>query len=142
MAFNQGCRAIVPREAISARFLTYALVSARGELAARGRGTTFMELSAAQMGEVMVPVPTEANQRAIADYLDRETARIDTLIEEQQRLIELLQERRSRVLDALIAGATGPQMPLKYATENVSVGIVIQPAQWYGDVRRSVRRPA
>ena len=28
---------------------------------------------------------------AIADYLDRETARIDTLIEEQQRLIEMLQ---------------------------------------------------
>ena len=33
----------------------------------------------------------------IADYLDRETARIDTLIEEQQRLIEMLRERRLRL---------------------------------------------
>ena len=38
------------------------------------------------------PAPRRA--AAIADYLDRETARIDTLIEEQQRLIEMLRERR------------------------------------------------
>ena len=40
-------------------------------------------------------MPPLDEQRAIADYLDRETARIDTLIEEQQRLIEMLRERRS-----------------------------------------------
>ena len=39
-------------------------------------------------------MPQLDEQRAIADYLDRETARIDTLIEEQQRLIEMLRERR------------------------------------------------
>ncbi|MGW6526617.1 restriction endonuclease subunit S [Streptomyces venezuelae] len=41
-----------------------------------------------------IPLPSLATQRAIADYLGRETARIDTLIEEQQRLIEMLRERR------------------------------------------------
>ncbi|MFF0243540.1 restriction endonuclease subunit S [Streptosporangium sandarakinum] len=45
-----------------------------------------------------VPVPPLEEQRAIADYLDRETARIDTLIEEQQRLIEMLRERRSAMI--------------------------------------------
>lgn len=44
---------------------------------------------------VEVHLPTPAEQRAIAAYLDRETARIDTLIAEQQRLVELLVERRS-----------------------------------------------
>ncbi|HPZ95752.1 MAG TPA: restriction endonuclease subunit S, partial [Mycobacterium sp.] len=39
-------------------------------------------------------------QRAIADYLDRETARIDALMEEQQRLIELLRERRQSVIES------------------------------------------
>lgn len=53
-----------------------------------------MELSAAQFAAVLVPLPAPAEQRAIADYLDRETARIGTLIDEQQRLIELLRERR------------------------------------------------
>jgi len=44
-----------------------------------------------------VLVPPLDEQRAIADYLDRETGRIDALIEEQQRLIELLRERRDSV---------------------------------------------
>ncbi|MFC5814139.1 restriction endonuclease subunit S [Nonomuraea harbinensis] len=50
-------------------------------------------------------LPPAAEQRAIADYLDRETARIDTLIEEQQRLIEMLRERREATIrSALLSG--------------------------------------
>ena len=49
---------------------------------------------AATLRRLADPVPPLEEQRAIADYLDRETARIDTLIEEQQRLIEMLRERR------------------------------------------------
>ncbi|MEV6056909.1 restriction endonuclease subunit S [Streptomyces sp. NPDC052107] len=44
-------------------------------------------------------LPPADEQRAIAHYLDRETARIDTLIEEQQRLIEMLRERRQAIID-------------------------------------------
>ncbi|MGW3492627.1 restriction endonuclease subunit S [Streptomyces sp. NPDC001020] len=46
-------------------------------------------------------LPPADEQRAIADYLDRETARIDTLIEEQQRLIELLHERRHSLINGV-----------------------------------------
>lgn len=55
------------------------------------------------INRIKMPYPGRAEQQAIADYLDRETARIDTLIEEQQRLIEMLRERRS----AEISRATG-----------------------------------
>ena len=60
------------------------------------------ELDLQQRASVMpIPLPPLEEQRAIADYLDRETARIDTLIEEQQRLIEMLRERRAATdLDA------------------------------------------
>lgn len=44
-------------------------------------------------------LPPAQEQGAIADYLDRETGRIDTLIEEQQRLIGMLGERRQAVID-------------------------------------------
>lgn len=54
---------------------------------------------------VLLP-PTE-EQRAIADYLGRETARIDTLIEEQQRLIEMLRERRNAVIASSLAPTAG-----------------------------------
>lgn len=97
VAFNQGCRAIVPFDGTSARYLTYALVAAGPELDSLGRGTTFMELSAVHMAALELPVPPLDEQRAIADYLDGETARIDTIIEEQQRLIEMLRERRRAV---------------------------------------------
>jgi type I restriction enzyme S subunit len=52
--------------------------------------------------KVPLPLPPLKEQRAIAVYLDRETARIDTLIEEQQRLIEMLRERRSALISAAL----------------------------------------
>lgn len=52
-----------------------------------------------------VLLPPLDEQHAIADYLDRETARIDNLIETQERLIELLRERRvAAVMRALLRG--------------------------------------
>ncbi|EWM16066.1 type I restriction enzyme [Kutzneria sp. 744] len=59
-------------------------------------------IGTAQINALPVPVPPHSEQRAIADYLDRETARIDTLIEEQQRLVELVRERREAEADALL----------------------------------------
>lgn len=58
-----------------------------------------------------VPVPPLEEQRAIADFLDRETARIDTLIEEQQRLIEMLRERRQDLIRAAVLGSASPFSP-------------------------------
>ena len=58
-----------------------------------------------QMRTIIIPVPPLEEQRAVADYLGRETARIDTLIEEQQRLIEMLHERREATIRrTLLAG--------------------------------------
>lgn len=53
-----------------------------------------MEISSAQLSEVRLPAPPLDEQRAIADYLDRETQKIDELIAEQRDLIETLRELR------------------------------------------------
>lgn len=71
-----------------------------------------------------VLLPPIDEQRAIADYLDHETARIDTLIEEQQHLIEMLRERRAAVLSA--AFDTGP------STEATKVGRLLAARPSYG----------
>lgn len=65
--------------------------------------TALPSMTQGELGSHRMPLPPLDEQRAIADFLDRETARIDTLIEEQQRLIELLRERRTTT----IADATG-----------------------------------
>lgn len=48
--------------------------------------------------KVPLPLPPLPDQRAIANYLDRETARIDTLINEQERLVEMLRERQQAII--------------------------------------------
>jgi type I restriction enzyme S subunit len=60
-----------------------------------------------------VPQPPLDTQRAIADYLDRETALIDTLIEQQQRLTDLLRERRDAVWARGLASAHSSGIPVQ-----------------------------
>ena len=101
-AFNQGCKAVVPSPAVDEKYLAYVLVAARPILEALGRGTTFMEISASDLGSLLVPATGWEEQRRIADYLDRETATIDALIEKQRRMVRLLEERRyEAIADAL-----------------------------------------
>lgn len=57
------------------------------------------------MKSIKIPVPPEPEQRAIADYLDRETAQIDAFIAKNEELITLLTERRAAVIaDAATGG--------------------------------------
>lgn len=79
--------------------------------------TTFdRRITKYDFGGIPIPVPPLPTQRAIADYLDRETARIDALIAAKQRMVELLEERwRSvvvRTMTALIAERGA--IPLRY----------------------------
>ncbi|MFC0314736.1 restriction endonuclease subunit S [Gordonia phosphorivorans] len=53
---------------------------------------------------MLIPRPPKTEQDLIVAFLDRETARIDTLIEEQQRLIDLLRERRISLITRQVAG--------------------------------------
>ena len=58
-----------------------------------------------------MPPPTE--QSAIAAFLDRETAKIDALVEEQKRLIELLKEKRQAVISHAVTKGLDPNAPMK-----------------------------
>ncbi|PCC97330.1 restriction endonuclease subunit S [Halopseudomonas pelagia] len=57
--------------------------------------------------------PTPSEQTQIARFLDHETARIDTLIEEQQRLVELLKEKRQAVISHAVTKGLDPTVPMK-----------------------------
>ncbi|WPP46071.1 restriction endonuclease subunit S [Pseudomonas sp. AN-1] len=57
--------------------------------------------------------PPRAEQTKIARFLDHETARIDALIEEQQRLIELLKEKRQAVISHAVTKGLDPSVPMK-----------------------------
>lgn len=59
------------------------------------------------------PVPNKEEQTQIANFLDYETAQIDTLIEKQQTLIQLLKEKRQAVISHAVTKGLNPDAPMK-----------------------------
>ena len=86
----------------TSRFLRYLLcvAASRRDLAIssvrRANRRVVRRLRCARRSGVAISLPTSDEQRAIADFLDAETARIDALIAKKRRMIELLDERRRR----------------------------------------------
>jgi type I restriction enzyme S subunit len=70
-------------------------------------------ISYEQFGAIPLPYPVPDEQHAIATFLDHETAKIDALIEKQQRLIELLKEKRQAVISHAVTKGLNPNVPLK-----------------------------
>ncbi|QHQ51514.1 restriction endonuclease subunit S [Aeromonas media] len=66
-----------------------------------------------EMKNIILPIPTDTEQRTIAAFLDYETARIDRLIAQQQRLIELLKEKRQAVISHAVTKGINPDAPMK-----------------------------
>lgn len=80
-------------------------------------------LAVEMIAALRTAVPPMSEQRAIAAFLDRETARIDALVAEQERLIELLREKRQAVISHAVTKGLDPHAPMKDS------GI-----EWMGDV--------
>jgi type I restriction enzyme S subunit len=60
-----------------------------------------------------IPIPSREEQQSIAAFLDRETGKIDALIAEQQRLVELLAEKRQAVISHAVTKGLNPNVPVK-----------------------------
>jgi len=71
------------------------------------------------------PIPPLDEQRAIAAFLDRETARIDALIEKKRRQIELLHEKRAALISHAVTKGLDRNAPMKDS------GI-----EWLGEIPR------
>ena len=65
------------------------------------------------IGNMPVPVPPIQQQRAIADYLDRETARLDALVAAKHRVLGLLAEKRRALITRAVTRGLDPRAPLR-----------------------------
>lgn len=78
-----------------------------------------------------IPLPPKRTQQEIADFLDRETARIDTLIEKQEKLIETLRERwAATIVDGVTGGTASPRSKSGNATSLLTTHV---PNGWHLD---------
>ena len=66
-----------------------------------------------QVGNSRFPLPPKPEQLAIAEFLDRETARIDALVAKKERLIELLREKRTALITRAVTRGLDPNVPMK-----------------------------
>ncbi len=79
------------------------------------------------MRNILLAVPPASEQRAICKFLNRETAKIDALISEQERLVGLLGEKRQAVISHAVTKGLDPSAPMKDSGVEW-VGII--PAHW------------
>lgn len=86
---------------------------------------TIQNFSAEKYGEILIPLPPLCEQRSIAQYLDRQTAKIDTLITAKQYLLNLLAEKRR----ALITHAV---------TRGLNADVLLRDSgiEWLGEIPR------
>lgn len=75
-----------------------------GVLELNAVGTTMLNLNPTIVGRMLVPVPTLQEQTAIATYLDRETAKIDRLVEKVETAIARLREYRGALITSAVTG--------------------------------------
>lgn len=76
-------------------------------------GSAQPKLSREKLGEVIVLYPSLEEQTQIANFLDHETAKIDSLIEKQQQLIQLLKEKRQAVISHAVTKGLNPDVAMK-----------------------------
>ena len=83
------------------------------EVIARSVGISYPAINASDLMGLKGPSPTIEEQQAIATFLDRETTKIDALVEEQRRLIDLLKEKRQAVISQAVTKGLNPNVPMK-----------------------------
>jgi type I restriction enzyme S subunit len=76
-------------------------------------GLTRVGLGQYAVDNAPIALPSLGEQTQVARFLDYETAKIDTLIREQERLIDLLQEKRQAVISHAVTKGLDPDVPMK-----------------------------
>jgi len=101
-----------PELKIPNKFLFYVFA---GEQAYKGLGKfgTQLNLNTDTVGGIKIGFPENLELEKIVNFLNHETAKIDTLIEKQQQLIKLLKEKRQAVISHAVTKGLNPDAPMK-----------------------------
>jgi type I restriction enzyme S subunit len=117
------------------------------------QSTNLASISSTNLMELPVVLPPAMEQTQIAALLDRETAKIDALVAEQRRLMDLLKEKRQAVISHAVTRGLNPDVPmkpsgvewlgdvpehweakrLKHISPFITVGIVVNPTMFVSD---------
>jgi type I restriction enzyme S subunit len=107
--------AILKKSKVDPRFLSYLMNSSliRAKIDVSNTGSGMPTMTQENINCFPIPTPGQNRDTHIANFLDHETAKIDTLIEKQQQLIQLLKEKRQAVISHAVTKGLNPDSPMK-----------------------------
>jgi restriction endonuclease S subunit len=91
----------------------FAAIGPRDQFQVAANGITRFGLAGDAIRTGLFAMPPESEQRAIAAFLDRETARINALVAKKERLIELLREQRTALITHAVTKGLDPNVSMK-----------------------------
>jgi type I restriction enzyme S subunit len=113
--FQNSVHRVRPRRGNDIRFAKYTLDALRNSsyLDVLCNKATIRHFTADKLANLEVPLASPSYQTAACDYLDRETVQIDDLIGKQERLIQLLAEKRQAIITQAVTKGLDPTAPTK-----------------------------
>jgi len=150
---GRGLSALSATKKIDFDFLWFAMQSYKEQLVVMETGTTFKAVSGDDLRNIIFALPPLIEQIKIAKGLKRETSRIDNLIAEKEKFIELLKEKRQALISYVVTKGLDDSVPvkesgvewigeipehwdvkrLKHISPKIGVGLVINPSTYTKD---------
>jgi type I restriction enzyme S subunit len=116
LVVSTGFAVVRPRAGVlDPGFCKYALrePSFLAEVEKRSVGVSYPAINASDIGDIAIHLPPPPQQRAIAQYLDNETAQLDALLAAKERLLGLLAEKRQALITHAVTRGLDPPAPLR-----------------------------
>jgi len=110
---NQSVVGMETNKKSNAKYLYYYLISQREQILINKTGGAQSGINEQNVKDIFCSHPSLTEQTAIANFLDKKTAKIDVLIEKNKKLIELLKERRSALINHAVTKGLDPNAKMK-----------------------------
>jgi len=110
---NQACCVMTESNEVENKYLYYWLQAFRQDIINLASGGGQPNINQEVVASLKISLPGNLDQQKIANFLDHETAKIDTLIEKQQQLIKLLKEKRQAVISHAVTKGLNPNAPMR-----------------------------
>ncbi|RZG77507.1 restriction endonuclease subunit S [Acinetobacter sp. WCHAc060025] len=110
---NQACCVMTSSKVLNNKYLFYWLQAFKNEIIQLSSGGGQPNINQEKVASLKISAPIIKDQIKIANFLDHETAKIDSLIAKQEKLIELLKEKRQAVISHAVTKGLNPDVTMK-----------------------------
>ena len=112
-AANQQINGVIPNSRVAPTYLAFSLFAQNAFMKQIANISTLSIMNQDKTKQIPLAVPPIDEQKQIAAFLDKETTKIDTLIDKQEQLIKLLQEKRQATISHAVTRGLNPNVKMK-----------------------------